>query len=214
MEESFALKLKELRDASGISQAELAKTIGISASIVGMWETGSRFPSGQYLNKVASYFNVSVDYLLGRTTETSSQFDIFQFDNIHPVHTQRIPMLGEIACGVPIYAEQDRESYVLAGTDVKTDFCLKAKGDSMIGARIMDGDIVFCRAQEMVENGEIGVVIINNEATLKRVYYYPEKGKLILQAENPAYEPFMYVGEELNTVRILGKAIAFQSDIK
>lgn len=204
--------LKELRGKR--SQTQIANALGITQRTYSNYENGNTEPDNDLLIKMSNYFGVSVDYLLGRTTETSSQFDIFQFDNIHPVHTQRIPMLGEIACGVPIYAEQDRESYVLAGTDVKTDFCLKAKGDSMIGARIMDGDIVFCRAQEMVENGEIGVVIINNEATLKRVYYYPEKGKLILQAENPAYEPFMYVGEELNTVRILGKAIAFQSDIK
>ena len=84
----------------------------------------------------------------------------------------------------------------------------------MIGARILDGDIVFCRQQDMVENGEIAVVLINDEATLKRVYYYPEKKKLVLQAENPKYEPFVYVGEELDEIRILGKAIAFQSDVR
>lgn len=84
----------------------------------------------------------------------------------------------------------------------------------MIGARIKDGDIVFCVEQSMVDNGEIAAVIIGDEATLKRVYYYPEKGKLVLQAENPKYEPFVYVGEELNQIRIIGKAVAFQSDIE
>ena len=123
-------------------------------------------------------------------------------------------MLGEIACGNPIFADEDRESYVKAGTNVNADFCLTARGDSMIGARIFDGDIVFCRSQSTVENGEIAVVVIEDEATLKRVYFYPEKKKLVLQAENPKYEPFVYVGDELSEIRIMGKAIAFQSDIK
>ena len=101
----------------------------------------------------------------------------------------------------------------MAGTDINADFCLKAKGDSMIGARILDGDIVFIKEAPMVNNGEIAGVIIGDQATLKRVYYYPEKGKLILQAENPKYEPLVYIGEELNEIRILGKAVAFQSDI-
>ena len=86
----------------------------------------------------------------------------------------------------------------------------------MVGARILDGDIVFVKKQDMVENGEIAAVVVNNdsEATLKRLYYYKEKGLLILKPENPAYEDFIFQGEELNQVHILGKAIAFQSDIK
>ena len=101
----------------------------------------------------------------------------------------------------------------MSGTDINADFCLKAKGDSMTGARIMDGDIVFIKETPIVNNGDIAAVVIGDEATLKRVYFYPEKGKLVLQAENPKYEPLVYVGEELNEIRILGKAIAFQSDI-
>lgn len=137
-----------------------------------------------------------------------------RFDNLSPISTQRVPMLGDIACGQPIIANEERESYVQVGKEINADFCLTARGDSMIGARILDGDIVFCRAQETVENGEIAAVIIGDEATLKRVYYYPEKKKLVLQAENPKYEPFVYVGEELSDIRIIGKAVAFQSDVK
>ncbi|MCI8459413.1 MAG: helix-turn-helix domain-containing protein [Clostridia bacterium] len=133
---------------------------------------------------------------------------------IRPVARRRIPMLGEIACGEPIYANEERESYVEVGTDLNVDFCLTARGDSMIGARIKNGDIIFCRSQDMVNNGEIAAVIIGDEVTLKRVYYYPDKQKLVLQAENPKYEPFVYVSDELNQIRILGKAVAFQSDIE
>ena len=83
----------------------------------------------------------------------------------------------------------------------------------MIGARIFDGDIVFIRAQDTVENGEIAAVIIGDEATLKRVYFYPEKSKLVLSPENPKYEPLVYIGKELEEVKILGKAVAYQSRI-
>ena len=104
----------------------------------------------------------------------------------------------------------------MAGTDIKADFCLTARGDSMINARILDGDIVFIRKQDMVENGEIAAVVVNNdsEATLKRLFYYREKNLLILKAENAAYEDLVYQGEELNQVHILGKAVAFQSDVR
>ena len=86
----------------------------------------------------------------------------------------------------------------------------------MVGARILDGDIVFIRKQEMVDNGEIAAVVVNNdnEATLKRLFYYKEKSLLILKAENPTYEDLIFQGEELNEVHILGKAVAFQSDVK
>ncbi|MBR3866113.1 MAG: XRE family transcriptional regulator, partial [Clostridia bacterium] len=88
------------------------------------------------------------------------------------------------------------------------------KGDSMINARIFDGDTVFIREQDMVENGEIAAVVIGDEATLKRVYYYPEDGKMVLAAENSAYSPLVYQGAELEQIRIIGKAIAFQSNIR
>lgn len=184
--------------------------LGFSSGSVTNWKKGAT-PSEYTLKRVAKYFGVSVDYLLGNE---SKAFELRKIDNIFPLQLKKIPMLGEIACGKPIFANEDRESYVIAGTDVKADFCLQCKGDSMINARIHDGDIVFIRQQPMVNNGEIAAVIIDDTATLKRVFYYPDKGKLVLQAENPNYEPLVYVGEELNTIRILGKAIAFQSDIK
>ena len=84
----------------------------------------------------------------------------------------------------------------------------------MIGARIYDGDLVFIREQYTVDNGEIAAVIINDEATLKRVYYYPEEAKIILSPENPKYAPLVYINEELNSIKILGKAVAFQSIIR
>ena len=124
-----------------------------------------------------------------------------------------LPILGRIACGEPIFASEERESYALAGGGVDADFCLMAKGDSMTGARIYDGDIVFIRRQDTVNDGEVAAVIIGDEATLKRVYYYPDEEKLVLSPENPKYAPLVYVGEELAVIKILGKAVAFQSKV-
>lgn len=125
-------------------------------------------------------------------------------------------MSREISWGKTVCTNEDRESYVMAGTDIRADFCLRAKGDSMINARIHDGDIVFIRQQDTVENGEIAAVLVNNdnEATLIRFFYYKEKTLLILKPENPAYEDLIFQGSELEQVHVLGKAIAFQSDIR
>lgn len=122
-------------------------------------------------------------------------------------------MLGEIACGKPIFANEEHETYIDASADIKADFCLTAKGDSMIGARIHSGDVVFIKEQSIVDNGQIAAVIIDNDVTLKRWYFYPDKKKLILQAENPNYEPFVYIGEELNNIRCLGRAVSFMSNL-
>ena len=166
--------------------------------------------SSSNLVKIAKYFGVSVEYLLGQ--ETSE--DIFSKYGLSPITKKKIPLLGDIACGQPIFANEEHDSYIMMGTEINADFCLTAKGDSMINARINDGDIVFVRQQDTVENGEIAAVVIDDEITLKRVFYYPEQNRLVLAAENTSYAPFVYVGEELNHIFILGKAVAFQSDIR
>ena len=203
-------RLRQLRQEKNLLQKDVAQAINVGRTTYVKYENGDSEPSMNILVKLANFFEVSTDYILGKTNNRNEKIEI---KNIFPITKKKIPLLGEIACGQPIFASEDRESYVMAGTDINADFCLIAKGDSMIGARIMDGDIVFIKESPIVNNGEIAAVIIGDEATLKRVYYYPEKAKLILQAENPKYEPLVYIGEELNEIRILGKAVAFQSDI-
>lgn len=212
-------RIRELRLERGLNMRETAKALNLPYTTYVNYEKGAREPNSEMLVKIANFFDVSIDYLLKRnnsekTVQHIDQEVLPEYDNIFKIKKHRIPLLGEIACGQPIFASEDRESYVEAGADIQADFCLKAKGDSMKNARILDGDIVFIRQQPMVENGEIAAVIINDEATLKRVYYNQGEGKLVLQSENPSYEPFVYVGKELNDIRILGKAIAFQSDVK
>ena len=203
---------ESLCNSKGLTPNAVTKQLGLSNAAATYWKQGA-VPSGKSLEKVADFFGVSIDYLRGRESSSTPDDPLTGIDNIFPVTSKRFPLLGDIACGQPIYADEDRESYIVAGTDIQADFCLRARGDSMIGARIMNGDIVFIKAMPVVENGAIAAVIINDEATLKRVYYYPDKHKLVLSAENPRFEPLVYLGEELNAIRILGKAIAFQSDV-
>ena len=111
-----------------------------------------------------------------------------------------------IACGTPITAEQNVEGYVSVPDRWDATFTLTCHGDSM-APRIQDGDLVAIRKQETVENGQIAAVRIGDEATLKHVYLYP--GRLILQPENPAYDPIVLIGDEIRTARIEGKAVGF-----
>lgn len=219
MENEVGKRIKMLRKRKGITQDELAKALNTTKQNICKYEIGlvENVPITK-VEEMAKFFNVTPAYLMGwsdKERESGMQLlPIYDFDNISPIVQQTIPMLGEIACGIPRYVSEERASYVVAGTKIKADFALTCRGDSMTGARIQDGDIVFCRSQDLVENGEIAAVIINDEASLKRVYYYPQKQTLILQPANPAYESLIYSGEELTQVKIIGKAIAFQSDVK
>lgn len=208
-------KVQNLCRNEGFEISNLGEKLGIEITkgSISKWKNGA-VPRANTVKAIADYFGVTVDYLMGKEEKKEPEPNLYEKFGFMPVKKRKIPMLGDIACGQPIYANEDRDSYVMVGTDMDIDFCLRAKGDSMIGARIMDGDIVFVKSTPSVDNGEIAVVIIEDEATLKRVYYYPEKGKLVLNPENPKYEPLVYVGEELNQIRIIGRAVAFQSDVK
>ena len=124
----------------------------------------------------------------------------------------KVPLIGAIACGAPILADEHVEDYVDVPAHISADFALTCKGDSMINARIFDGDIVYIRQQETVDNGQIAAVLIDGEATLKRVRLFDNH--ISLEPENPQYRPLVYWGEEMNAVRILGKAVAFTSAIR
>ena len=124
----------------------------------------------------------------------------------------KVPLIGAIACGAPILAQEHVEDYVDMPRHIHADFALTCKGDSMINARIFDGDIVYIRQQDTVENGEIAAVLLDCEATLKRVKLYPDH--ISLEPENPQYRPIVLWGEDMNTVSIIGKAVAFTSTIR
>ncbi len=202
---NFPNIFKQLRKEKKLTQEQIAERLGVSKSTVSMYENGCRVPPYEMMERISRLFNVDMNRLFGQPSTPSLP------QNLRPVQTRRFPMLGEIACGEPIVANAEYEVFVDASSDVNADFCLTAKGDSMIGARILDGDVVFIRAQEMVENGKIAAVIIDNEATLKRWYYFPEKQKLILTPENPAYEPLVFIGDELSDIKCIGQAVSVMS---
>ena len=204
-------RIRKRREQLGLSQDELGKKLGYkSRSSINKIDLDQRNLTQSKIKSIADALDTTPDYIMGWNEETEEG----RAYDLQPLRRKRFPLLGEIACGQPIYAAEDRESYVMAGTDINADFCLVAKGDSMTGARILDGDIVFIRKQDMVDNGEIAAVVIGDEATLKRVNYYPDKNLLILKAENPLYPDQIYAEDQLDTVKVLGKAVAFQSDVR
>lgn len=139
--------------------------------------------------------------------------DYDSISNILPIpKTKLVPLVGTIACGTPILAEENIEDYLKADENLPADFALRCKGDSMINSRIYDGDIVYIRKQSDVDDGEIAAVLIGEEATLKKVYKYPNK--VVLRASNPIYDDMVYTNEELENVMILGKAVAFLSLVR
>lgn len=201
-------RIAQLMCEKGMSYGELSTITGIPKSALHRYATGAtpKIPLNR-IEKIALAVGVTPAYIMGWDTDALPS-------NVIPLpETKKVPLLGEIACGEPIFAEEQYGEYIDLEIGISADFCLRAKGDSMIGARIQDGDIVFIRKQDIVGNGEIAAVLVDDEATLKRVYYYPEKAKIILSPENPKYEPLVYIGEELNEIRILGKAVAFQSSV-
>lgn len=211
----FGERLRFLRTEKGLSQMEFAKQVKLTKSSVNMYERCEREPSIETIERIADYFNVDLDYLLGKS-EYTNKYDWLHSGaakNIIPMPEMRkIPLIGAIACGEPILAEQHIEEYIDIPKHITADFALTCKGDSMINARIFDGDTVYIRQQDMVENGEIAAVLIDGEATLKRVKLYDDH--ISLEPENPQYRPLVYWNEEMNTVRILGKAVAFTSTVR
>ncbi len=204
--ERIRLRRREL----GLTLEAVAAEADTSKQTIQRYESGviGNIPNRR-LAAIAAVLKTTPAYLAGWEEAAAPQQE-----ELVPFRRHQVPLLGRIACGEPVFAEEEFCGYGLEGGEVNADFCLYAKGDSMIGARIHDGDIVFVRRQESVENGEIAVVIIDDEATLKRVYYDREGEKLILTPENPRYAPLSFEGAELSTVKILGKAVALQSRLR
>nr|DAG63528.1 MAG TPA: Repressor protein CI [Caudoviricetes sp.] len=213
---TFAERLKSLRRETGWSQQRLADELKLSKSSVNMYERGEREPSFETMETIADLFNVDMNYLYGRT-------DVKIADPVIPKRPissasippgfipmpkmKKVPLIGAIACGDPITALQNREGDVDVPEDVRCDFALKCHGDSMTGAGIHDGDVVYIHIQPEVENGEIAAVRIGDEATLKRVYLHTDYVEL--RPENPAFESIIRRKEDMNDVHIEGKAVGY-----
>ena len=207
-----APRLKLALDRNHMKQIDLAEKTGIPKSAISQYLSGKVNPKQDKIYLMAKALNVTEAWLMGiEEDRTTTPPPLLQFDNIHQVAPVKIPILGRIACGEPIFEAEDFQGYTDIISKIHVDFCLIAQGDSMIGARIHDGDVVFICQQPEVENGEIAAVSINDEVTLKRIYIYDNQ--IVLNAENPKYAPMIYSLDQIESFRILGKAVAFQSKI-
>ncbi len=205
--------LKNRRKELGLTLSQIADKMGVSEATVQRWESGNiKNLRQERIGPLAEVLQVSPAYLMG--WEDAEPPAPPRPSNVQPMPlVYQVPRLGTIACGDPLLADQNIEAYDAIPDYVQCDFTLLCKGDSMINARIFDGDIVCIRRQPEVENGEIAAVLIDSEeATLKRVKRYDDR--LILEPENPMYKPLVFWGEEMNSVRILGKATHFISSVR
>ena len=221
-----AQRLNELMRERNLKQVDIIEAcqpfaekygVKIGKNDVSQYVKGEVVPGQDKLTILSLALNVSEVWLMGYDVpESKEDFERLKKQpvNVIAVEKKRLPILGNIACGEPIYADEDWQGWVDVDANLDADFCLRATGDSMTGDRIYDGDIVFIHSQPVVENGQIAAVLIGDEATLKRVSYDKDSGVLQLFPSNPTYPILRYSGDALADVRILGKAIKCQFDIR
>lgn len=209
-------RIQSRRNNLGLTMDDVATKVGVARSTIQRYETGQinkiKLP---VIESIAAALNVNPSWLIGNTDNPSPVSNSIPIaKNIIPMpEMYRIPLLGTIACGEPILATENIEEEIDIPKHIRADFALRCKGDSMIGAEIYDGDIVYIKQQEEVLDGQIAAVLIEEEATLKRFYYDKEAGIVTLVSENPSIKPMVYHGETLNHIRVLGKAVGLTRQI-
>lgn len=212
-------RLKEIMNTRGLKQVDILEKakpycqkygVRLGRNDLSQYVSGKVTPGQEKLTVLGLALGVTETWLMGYDVpmerDNNEKINSLPHQDFKPVSKRKYKYLGEIACGEPIFADEQYETYIELDSDIHADFVLKAKGDSMINARIHDGDIVFIKEQNDVNDGEIAAVIIDDEATLKRVYKYDDY--IMLNAENPAYKPIQINKTDAKNVRIIGKAIS------
>ena len=212
----FASRLSQALETRGMKAADLSKKTKVAEGTISCYINGRYEAKQNRVQVFAEALDVNPAWLMGydvpMEAEHATPSQPTQKATIPPGFIPmpkmvKVPLVGSIACGTPILAEQNIDGHVDAPEDIRCNFALRCKGDSMIGAGIHDGDAVYIHIQPEVENGEIAAVRIGEEATLKRVYY--DGTTLTLMPYNNAYAPMVYTGPELNNVQIEGKAVGW-----
>lgn len=215
----IAERLKTALEIRDISQSELSRKTGIGKSSISTYLTGEYEPKQKNIYKMALALNVNEAWLMGaevpmeRQETAASHIQNPIAANIAPLPAMKEwPVLGATACGKPLHRELLDET-ILAPADIKADIVFRCVGDSMINARIFDGDAVFIHLQPEVENGQIAVVRVGDEYTLKRVYVFDDYVEL--RAENPTVKTILLRGPELepDNYEVVGLAVAFLSTV-
>lgn len=185
-------------DRLGLTQTEFARELGYPETTVSNWFNKNTYPRPDKIQEMANYFGVRRTDLTENNEEQQAPLK----------NAKSVPIIGTIAAGSPLLAEENIVDYFLIDSRVDADFGLTVKGESMINANIFDGDIVFIRKQPTLENGEIGAILLENEATLKR--FSKTDGSVILQAENPNMTDWPRVYTNGN-IQVLGKLVGVYS---
>jgi len=191
--------IKRLRLGKGYSQEQLARKLDISQGAVSQWEKGKTIPDTPLLLQLAQIFGVS----LNAFTDDSPQRDL---DGVVAMRNMAVPIIGDIACGTPITAQENVEGYAQLPEGIHADFALKCRGDSM-KPTFNDGDLVLIRKQPEVEDGQIAAVMIDNEATLKR--FYRQEDGILLVADNPKFPPLTIKNENISEMIVCGLAVGY-----
>ena len=202
--------IKLLREKYGLSQKELGLIAGVSDKAVSTWEQGLKEPRMGAIQKIADHFGLQKSNIIEENGLTLKMLSIHPA--LQPAKYRKFKVLGNIACGQPIEAVQEQEEYIETDLNVHADYVLHCQGDSMINARIFDGDYVFIKEQPVVENGEIAAVCMDGTVTLKRFFKYDTY--IELRAENPMYPPIIIHPNDFNSIQIIGKAVACQFFVK
>lgn len=196
-------RIRQLRTAAGYTQTELGKMIGVTPQTVFKYEEGivTNIPLDR-IEAMAQIFSVEPAYIAGWDESLPS--------NAVPIKRRMIPVLGNVAAGVPIWADEEHDEYVDDNGTSSADFALRVKGDSM-SPIIEDGDFVYVKRQPTVRNGQIAVVLDGDSATLK--YFYITQNGVTLASHNPAYAPMVYTSDEAEALHIEGLAVAFKRSL-
>ena len=210
----FASRLSQALEARGMKAADLSKKTKVAEGTISCYINGRYEAKQNRVQVFAEALDVNPAWLMGydvpmeaeRSQPAPAPRPIPKGFEPMP-KMKKIPLVGSIACGTPILAQQNIEKIVDVPENIRCDFSLTCHGDSMEGAGIHDRDVVYIRIQPEVENGEIAAVRIGEEATLKRVYY--QNGTLTLMPANAAYAPMVYTGPDLTDVQIEGKAVGW-----
>lgn len=205
---TFSERLCEALSLRHMTAAELSRKLNINEGTISQYKKGMYEPKQKRTEAIANALNVSISWLMGGDVPIDVEVGNRTLpSNLIPLKKiMRVPIVGRIACGEPILAEQNFEGSTLLPEGVNADFALKCQGDSMIDANIQDGDLVFIKETPEVENGEIAAVVIGEEATLKK--FYQQGSTITLLPANSNFDPLVYQKEEINDIRICGKAVA------
>lgn len=192
----FGKRLQMIMKENDDTIYSLSTYLGLKPSTVSRYNNGHYVPKAPVLDQICRRYGVSPQWLMGEDVPKNPS-------SAAPGHV--VPVLGDVAAGLPIWAEENYDGHVAVDPEEHVDFALRVRGDSMIGARIYNGDLVYVRRQPQVENGEIAVVLVDGEATVKRVFYHPDK--LVLRPENKNFPDMVYRKEENHDLSVLGKVI-------